>query len=214
MEDMKDSALMYKEYESKMQRSGLFEVISENFTLRKALYPGSYIHISPSFYIPEVVYVDTDKKAIKFFKNDSYLRVIHKKKTYTDESILRFHPINYQKPIPEELGSFDLMISQYAGFISHYCKDYLKPDGILLVNNSHGDAGVAFTDEDYELIAVINSRSGKFVLSTKNLDQYFIPKKEIEHTKTHLLTINRGIGYKKTASHYVFKKIIRYSGSN
>jgi len=197
---------MYKEYESKMQRSGLFKVISEEFSFRKALYPGSYIHISPSFYIPEVVYVDTDKKAIKFFKDDSYLKVVLKKKTYTDESIIRFHPINYQKPIHEEFGSFDLMISQYAGFISHYCTKFLKKGGILIANNSHGDAGVAFCSEDYMLTGVINYRNGKFTLSTKNLDQYFIPKKEVEHTKTHLLTLNRGIGYKNTASHYVFVK--------
>ena len=64
---MKDSAQMYTEYESKMQRSGLFKKISEDFSVHKALYPGSYIHISPSFYIPEVVYVDTDKKARKIF---------------------------------------------------------------------------------------------------------------------------------------------------
>jgi len=206
MEDMKDSALMYKEYESKMQRAGLFKVIVENFTIQKALYPGSYIHISPSFYIPEVVYVDTDKKAIKFFKDDTYLNVIDKKKTYSTESIIRFHPTTYQKSFPEASNSFDLIISQYAGFISHYCKDYLKKGGVLVANNSHGDAGVAFTDEDYTLIGLINYRNGKFTLTTKNLDQYFIPKKEVEHTKTHLLTLNRGIGYKKTASHYVFVK--------
>ena len=102
------------------------------------------------------------RKRVKFFADDSYLIVINKKKIYSEESIIRFHPISYQKPLPEELGTFDLMISQYAGFISHYCKQYLKKGGILVANNSHGDAGVAFTDEDYELIAVINYRSGKF----------------------------------------------------
>lgn len=204
---MKDSAQMYMEYESKMQRSGLFKLIAENFTIQKALYPGSYIHISPSFYIPEVVYVDTDKKAVKFFKDDSYMRVITKNKIYPREPIIRFHPISYQKPLSEELETFDLMISQYAGFISHYCKQHLKKGGILVANNSHGDAGVAFTDEDFELIAVINYRSGKFTVSTKNLDHYFIPKKQdVVHTKQHLLSLNRGIGYKKTASHYLFKK--------
>lgn len=209
---MKDSAEMYVEYENKMQRSGLFKVIAENFIVQKALYPGSYFHISPSFYIPEVVYVDTDKKARKLFSDESYFKIIHTEKTYSEEPIVRFHPNSYQKPLPEELGSFDLIISQYAGFISHYCKNYLKSGGILVANNSHGDAGVAFTDDDYELIAIINYRSGKFSLSTKNLDRYFIPKNiEVNHTKSHLLSLTKGIGYKKTASHYVFKKIIEYS---
>jgi hypothetical protein len=204
---MKDSAEMYKAYESKMQRSGLFKLIAENFSIQKALYPGSYIHISPSFFFPEVVYVDTDKKAIKFFKDTTYLNVINKTKTYLEEPIIRFHPLNYQKSIPEEYPSFDLMISQYAGFISHYCKKFLKKDGILVANNSHGDAGVAFTDEDYRLIGIVNFRNKKFTYSIKNLDSYFVPKKAgNSHTKKYLMSLTRGIGYKKTASHYIFKK--------
>ena len=203
---MKDSAQMYKDYESKMQRSELFKVIAENFTLEKALYPGSYIHISPSFYIPEVVYVDTDKKARKFFVDDSYLEVISKKKIYSKDPVIRFHPLNYQKPIPEQLYSFDLLISQYAGFVSHYCKKYLKGSGILIANNSHGDAGVAFADKEYKLIGIINFRNKKFSFSTKNLDLYFDTKKpEIIYTKNYLMGLTKGIGYKKTATHYIFQ---------
>lgn len=204
---MKNSAQMYLEYEAKIQRSGLFKVITKNFTIHKALYPGSYIHISPSFYIPEVVYIDTDKKARKFFADESYLNIILKQKTYSSEPIIRYHSKNYQKPIPEEEDYFDLLISQYAGFISHYCKNNLKEDGILVANNSHGDAGIAFTDSDYTLIGIINFRNKKFTYSTKNLDSYFIPKKtDVPHTQKHLMELTKGIGYKNTASHYVFRK--------
>jgi len=204
---MKNSAVLYEEYEGKMQRTGLFKVISEKYTIKKALYSGSYIHISPSFYISEVVYVDTDKKAIKFFKDDSYLKVITKNKTYSEDTIIRFHPLDYQHPIPEEPNSFDLLVSQYAGFVSQHSKKYLRDGGILIANNSHGDAGVANLDIDFRLIGVINYRNGKFTLSEKNLSLYFIPKKSSAiHTKQHLLSLNRGMGYKKTASHYLFKR--------
>jgi hypothetical protein len=113
---------MYHEYEKKMQRADLFKVITENHQIKTALYPGSYIHISSSFFIPEVVYVDNDKNAIKFFQDESYLYEIIKKKIYDVEPIVRYHPLNYQREIPEDIDYFDLLISQYAGFISHYCK--------------------------------------------------------------------------------------------
>lgn len=47
---------------------------------------------------------------------------------------------------------FDLLISQYAGFISDTCINYLKVNGYLLVNNSHADAGLAAIDKDYKLL--------------------------------------------------------------
>ncbi len=37
----------------------------------------------------------------------------------------------------------DLIISQYAGFVGQETKRYLKEGGILLCNDSHGDATLA-----------------------------------------------------------------------
>ena len=68
---MSSSIALYLEYEKKMQRAGLFKLLSNLYEIRRAMYPGSYIHISPSFYFPEAVYIDTDSKAKKFFKDDS-----------------------------------------------------------------------------------------------------------------------------------------------
>ncbi|QEE17552.1 hypothetical protein DSAG12_03389 [Promethearchaeum syntrophicum] len=205
---MKDSYNEYLEYEQKMQREGLFEVISQKFEIKKAIYPGSYIHISPSFYFEEVVYIDSDKKAKKFFADNSFEKLINHKKRYSKEICFRFYPTNFKNILPEEEAYFDLLISQYAGFISRECKKYLKIGGILLVNNSHGDAQLAKHDPDYEFIAVINFRNKKFYYSTKNLDEYFIPKKEgLKIDLEYFLSINKGIGFKKSASHYVFRKI-------
>ena len=99
------------------------------------------------------------------------------------------------------------MISQYAGFISRACRLYLKVGGILVVNNSHGDASMASISNDYKFIAVINKRGKKFSLSTRNLEQYFIPKKNIEITEEFLEKHMRGVGYTKTATDYIFKRI-------
>lgn len=204
---MKDSLNEYLIYEKKMQRQGLFEVISQKFEIKKAMYPGSYIHISPSFYFEEVVYIDSDKKAKKFFADTSFEKIINQKKVYAKEICYRFYPSNYNSKIPEELGAFDLLISQYAGFISRSCKKYLKKGGVLLVNNSHGDAQLVNHDPDFEFVAVINFRNRKFYYSTKNLEDYFIPKKEgLKMDLEYLLSINKGIGFKKSATHYVFRK--------
>ena len=191
-----------------MQRSGLFKALSDNYEIKRALYPGSYIHISPSFYFPEVAYVDTDKKAKKFFLDPSYKHVIGQKKEYSVEPIVRFHGMNFDHDLPEKDRLFDLLISQYAGFVSQACKRYLNINGILIANNSHGDAGMANIDEDYRLIAVINARNKKFYYSDSNLNLYFLPKKkDLKITKEYLYSLKKGISYSKTASHYVFRRI-------
>ncbi len=204
---MRDAIALYLEYESKMQRENLFELLSKEYTIYSALYPGSYIHISPSFYFPEVVYIDLDNKSAKFFADPSFLDLILDKKTYVDRPIIRFHHSDYTKTLPEQMGYFDLLISQYAGFVSQPCKPYLRIGGILVANNSHGDAGVAYLDPDYKLIGVIIKRPKGFVHSTSNLEEYFIPKKKFANlTKKYLQSINRGLGYKKTATHYIFQR--------
>jgi hypothetical protein len=60
---------------------------------------------------------------------------------------------------------------------------------------------------DYELNAVTDKRRSKFTLSTRNLEKFFIPKKEIEITEEFLEKYQRGVGYTKTATDYVFKRI-------
>jgi len=66
---------------------------------------------------------------------------------------------------------------------------------------------MASISPDYELIAVINKRDKKYLLSTNDLEKYFIPKKNIRITEEFLEKHNRGIGYTKVASNYIFKKL-------
>ncbi len=105
------------------------------------------------------------------------------------------------------MEDFDLLISQYAGFISDSCKVYLKIGGILLVNNSHGDAGLASIDKDYQLIASIHKSKGKYRISYSSLEQYFIPKRKLNITIDYLHELGKGIGYTKTAPLYLFQRI-------
>ena len=101
-----------------------------------------------------------------------------------------------------------MLISQYAGFVSQCCKKYLKPGGLLVANNSHGDASMASIDTSFEFIGVVYYSKLVYRYTTKNLDKYFIPKKkDFKITKEHLEKTMKGIGYTKTASAYLFKKL-------
>lgn len=190
------------------ERLDLFLRIDEKYDIQRVLYPGSYVHITPSFFFPDVVYVDSDKKAKKFFDDREVLHdYLSRRKNYLQKTKVTFHFADYRNSIDETEESFDLLISQYAGFVGQHCKRYLKKGGLLLANNSHGDAGVAALDDRYRLIAVVQSRSGEYRISETDLEQYFVPKaSKVNATKEYLLELGRGMGYKKTASFYVFRR--------
>ena len=198
---------LYKSYiDNNWDRLDLFRKVSEKYTINTALYPGSYIHITPSFIIPKVTYVDNDRKAKKFFELEEVYQYIRETKMYDTESCVQYYPVDYTTQFEPTDGSYDLLISLYAGFISQACKSYLKEGGLLLVNNSHGDAGMANLDDDYQLVAVANQRNDKWSISTKGLADYFILKKPIHIDKSYLQLHGRGLGYKKTANVYIFEK--------
>lgn len=201
---------LYKKYhiDKEDERLGIFTILAEKFKIKNALYPGSFVHITPSFIIPKVVYVDNYKKTKKFFTDLAVYEFIARNKTYKEDPEVIFHLKDYQKDIEEPKESFDLLISQYAGFVSQYSKKYLKAKGLLLVNNSHGDASMAYIDKDYEFTGVFNKKSrDNYTFSDQKLDTYFIPKNPRKITKTYLKQIQKGIGYTKYASSYLFKKI-------
>lgn len=189
------------------ERLGLFQRLNEEYSIVRVLYPGSYAHITPAFVFPVVIFNDVYKKLEKLYDSDKVFDYVNRRKIYSEEPYYTYINKNYNKKLPLKEKNFDLLISQYAGFVSRACKPYLKIGGILVVNNSHGDASMASVSSDYEFIAVINKRNNKWTLSTRNLDKYFIPKKNIKITEEYMLEHSHGLGYTKTASDYVFKRI-------
>lgn len=154
------------------------------------------------------MYVDSYKQAKEFFNDPEVHAFVEKRKRYTQKPEITFHHRDYRKRFGEPRESFDLLISQYAGFVSRHCGSYLKPGGILLANNSHGDASMASLDKNYAFIGVLQRKSDtRYTFSDSNLDSYFIPKKPMAITKQYLERIQRGIGYTKSATAYVFRKV-------
>ncbi|MDX2471786.1 MAG: hypothetical protein QNL04_14545 [SAR324 cluster bacterium] len=200
--------LYFKHYEGEKARRGVFDAIASWKTPEKVLYAGSFIHVTASFVFPSVVYLDNDKNAKKFFsKMEEVHSFIENNKTYEQRPEVTFHGRSYEGELCEPAGSVDLLFSLYAGFISKPCKSYLKIGGILAVNNSHADAGLASIDPDYKFIGVVQGRGDKLKVVQDSLEDYFIPKKEVKVTEELLRKTGRGVGYTKTAPVYLFERV-------
>ncbi len=120
---------------------------------------------------------------------------------------IRFLRSDYTDDLGLAPGSFDLLVSLYAGFVSEHCTDQLRVGGTLLVNPSHGDAAMASIDPRYELSGVVESSSGEYRVRTAELETYLIPKKPVELSPGLLHERGRGIAYTRSAFAYLFASV-------
>ncbi|NJM42743.1 MAG: hypothetical protein HC853_19410 [Anaerolineae bacterium] len=204
-----DPLALYRKYyvDRGFERLDLFAQLARTYGITSALYPGSFVHITPSFVFPRAIYVDEDKQAQAFFQYAEVQKFVAARKIYAEEVQVEFIAADYRTPLDVPDASVDLLISQYAGFISLHCKRYLRVGGFLLTNNSHGDASMASLDADFALVAVVQMRVGKAKWVEENLAPYLTPKNEKALTRADLEKTQRGIGYVKAASDYVFKRV-------
>ncbi|MCH4890933.1 hypothetical protein EZV73_25355 [Acidaminobacter sp. JC074] len=200
---MNDKAYEYQAYNDKIgDRRDLYKLVAKTFNIKTALYPGSFIDIGPSLFIPKVIYVDHFKGAIKYFRDlQKVYTFINEEKDYLESSEILFYGMDYQEELP--IKDVDLIISQFAGFVGQATKRYLKQDGILLCNDSHGDATLAFCDDEFELVGVVISGE----ISTSNLDEYFKFKRQGKINVEEVREKMKGPKYKLQAANYLFKKI-------
>ena len=70
-------------------------------------------------------YVDSDRNARRFFADGTAKELVERNRVYGESSFLEFHFQDYRARIPVDDGSVELVISQYAGFVSENCKRYL-----------------------------------------------------------------------------------------
>jgi hypothetical protein len=73
---------LYQKYfqNRRFKRLDLFQTLAARFNIQRALYPGSFVHITPSFVFPDVVYVDNDKQTKQFFNKPEIYEFISQKK--------------------------------------------------------------------------------------------------------------------------------------
>ncbi len=176
------------------------------------LYPGSYVDIGPSVWFDDVTYVDLDKRAARFFATTGQVADLVAAKRAAvgrrqgDPTGIAFHHADYADELPIEDGSIDLLVSLYAGFISEHCTRYVRPGGLLVANNSHGDASMASLDPANELVAVVRSVDGGYRATTADPDRDLRPKRGHHPTVDELHQLGRGIAYTRPAFAYVFRR--------
>ena len=137
------------------------------------LYPGSFIHVTPSFYFQHVVYVDRSDFALDFFsRSQAVLDITSARKMYRQRPFIRFlqHDFTHDLPVPQ--GSFDVLLALFAGGISHSCARYVKPGGWILSNDHHGDARDAAANPELELKVVVLESCGKVHFEEDGLDRF------------------------------------------
>ena len=103
----------YKKYylDRDYEQVDLWCLLRDEFGISKVIYPGSYIQISPSFIFPNVAYIDSDRKAIKFFNNNSLIELVNAYKDYPEEPKIVFHGMDYRNLIDGYQSKFNLLIS-------------------------------------------------------------------------------------------------------
>ncbi|MFV1441939.1 hypothetical protein VWZ88_14695 [Phaeobacter sp. JH20_36] len=203
----KTKTLWEKHDQHKGDRWRLFQAVNAALPARHVLYPGNYVDVAPSFVYDDVTYADMDKRAAAFFADNEGVRQIICDHGGNVGGRFMFVHGDYRS-LDLEPGSFDLLISLYAGFISEPCGHFLRIGGHLLVNSSHGDAALAALDPRFKLNAVVTSANGRYRVTDQNLDGYMVPKKEQTITRESLMKSGRGIAYTKSPFAYVFERVL------
>ena len=177
IQKIKTVSLYHKYHLDKEHTSiGLFRKLEEVFNIDRVLYPGSHVHITPSLVFPNVVYADSFRNTYKFFEDVETKKYINQNKEYAEGSSFYFFQQDYNKPFAGLNDDFDLIISQYAGFVGQATKRYLKKRGLLVCNNSYGDASMASIDTDYKLVGVYRKKSDIHCsISFDNLEMELLP---------------------------------------
>jgi hypothetical protein len=159
---MKSSTLRLWEEQDRHpgDRQRLFEAVADFMGDTPVLYPGSFVDLAPSFVSTSVTYVDTDRRAARFFGDAAGVdEIIAGHRRMRGSSAWRFIAADHESALGLDDESFGLLVSLYAGFVSEHCTTYLRPGGWLLVNPSHGDAAMASIDSRHRLGAVVTARS-------------------------------------------------------
>ncbi|MPZ97693.1 MAG: methyltransferase domain-containing protein [Propionibacteriales bacterium] len=189
-------------------RSPLFAAIAAAHDVRTALYPGSYVDLAPSTAFPHTTYVDTDDHAARYFADEPLVRSeLAERTTYAQHPRVDFVHADYTTDLPIEDGSFDLLISLFAGLVSDACRRYLRPGGLLLANSSHGDASVVALDSSWQLVAAVQTSAGGFELTDVGLRAYLRPKPGRAKTAEEIRRRGTGVAYTQSAFAYLFRLV-------
>lgn len=169
------------------------------------LYPGCFVHLTPSFYFQHVVYVDRSDFARSFFADaEDVQHLVNAHRRYRQRPFVRFLAHDFTTDLPVAENSFDLVLALYAGGISRACTRYLREGGLVVSNDHQGDAGEAAELSTLSLMAVMTESRGKVQYIDSDLDGYLKAARPSARPRP-APSSNRK--YQRSAGYYVFRKL-------
>ena len=180
------------------ERSGLFEILNKEFKIKNVLYPGSSLHITPSFYFNYVIYIDNSDLSNKFFKSINAVRdIINRNKRYRTNCYFKFYFHDYMQKIDFINEKFDLIISLYSNNVIKYFKEYLKKDGIFLYSDFNKEINKIKKSNAVKIYKIIKKYSKTYKLEDYN-------NTKVKSNK-NIIIKNNSIEYKDTEIYYLLK---------
>lgn len=149
-----------------------FRLIAARFAPTRVLYPGSWIHVTPSLVFSSVIYIDLSATIEREFQDVALRQYLNDNAEYLQQPWFKFYRADYRRDLGLDDVSFDLILSLSAGLISRDCRHYLKRRGYLLVNNEHHDASMAYVDPSYALIGVFPTGT-RYSEAPSTIQRYF-----------------------------------------
>lgn len=192
---------LYHKYYSSIgfERRGLFELIRKEFNPELVLYPGSSVHITPSFYFCHVVYIDRSPLAIGFFSDKKQVsETINSHKISNKSHYWRFLAKDFHGDLELEQNSFDLLVSLFSGKLIESLAKYLKINGLILTNSLFSDNDFVKGNNDYRYLGLI---------SCKNKIYRFEPKQQpVKQYRSTLKMKNKGFDYDDKEFYFMYQK--------
>lgn len=186
-------------------RTALFGLVAQRWVVEKVLYLGSYVDIAPSMVWQDVTYVDQDRRAEKFFSNQKLVTTQLNNRRYGPAAPrLQFFRCDFSDQLPLEPQSFDLVISLYSGPSVPHALKYLRPGGLLMVNNSHADSSIAISEPSLTPVACIVRRGEGHTLIDSHVDDYFAFKQKDSDVVKARIASGRGAALAKPSFCHLF----------
>ena len=154
---------------------GVFRAVRDLIGVQRVVYPGSYVHLTPSLVFPSVCYLDSVKGFGAAMQSDDLVPWLNAHKEYAEPVELTAIETAYDRIPSTLLARFGLMVSLNAGAISQDCKPLLSPGTHLVANDGHYDAARAHVDADYTLVAAFRA-DGAHETGEEALSGYFVSK--------------------------------------
>jgi hypothetical protein len=101
---MNKNITLYNKYfvDPGFERLHLFEILRDTYGISSAIYPGSFVHITPAFVFPRTAFIDSDRRVSAFFEDDAIKELVASKKQYSEEADVFAVQQNYEEKLTLE----------------------------------------------------------------------------------------------------------------